>query len=133
MNHKKFDYTFYTTFIVSLLILFLIIFYVLFLYKYVSIPECFIYKNFKIYCPACGCTRAILCLLKGNFLKSIYYNPSIVYFSIIVFLYLIFKFIKFENSILVKHIHLFFYVGIFILLFNCILRNIFMIIFKIYI
>lgn len=131
MKHEKFDYTFYTTLIASLLIIFLIIFYILYLYRYISIPECFIYKNFGIYCPACGCTRATFSLLEGDILKSLCYNPSIVYFSITTLLYLLFKFIKFENSILVKYIHTFFYIGIFIILLNCILRNIFMFVFNI--
>lgn len=42
-------------------------------------PECYFYKKTGYFCFGCGSTRAIKELLKGHFIKSIYYNANIVY------------------------------------------------------
>jgi hypothetical protein len=45
-----------------------------------SFGVCLIKEATNIPCPSCGSTRAVLELIKGNLLKSLYYNP----FGIIV-------------------------------------------------
>ena len=39
---------------------------------------CLSVRLFRLYCPACGGTRALLALLKGDILASIGYNPAIL-------------------------------------------------------
>lgn len=36
-----------------------------------------------LYCPGCGGTRALKCLLQGKVLTSLYYNPLIVYMAVV--------------------------------------------------
>jgi len=38
------------------------------------IPLCPFYSIFHLYCPACGNTRSVLALLRGDFLSSLRYN-----------------------------------------------------------
>lgn len=40
-----------------------------------SMPKCFFYSNFNIYCPACGNTRCIASLINLDILSAIRYNP----------------------------------------------------------
>lgn len=40
-----------------------------------SMPKCFIYSNFGIYCPACGNTRCIAAILNFDFISAIKRNP----------------------------------------------------------
>lgn len=44
-------------------------------------PEvpCFFWKVFGAYCPGCGGTRALINMLQGRFLKSLWYHPLIMY------------------------------------------------------
>ena len=39
---------------------------------------CLCVRLFRIYCPACGGTRATLALLRGELLRSLAYNPAIL-------------------------------------------------------
>lgn len=47
-----------------------------------SMPKCYIYSNYGIYCPACGNTRCITAFLNFNFLTALKRNPFT--FSIII-------------------------------------------------
>ena len=61
--------------------------YLLFLQNRVSVPPCMIYELTGLYCPACGGTRAVLALLRGDVLGSLYYHPVVVYFCGVYFFY----------------------------------------------
>lgn len=39
---------------------------------------CVIHDVLHIYCPGCGGTRAIISLLQGRVLESVYYNPAVL-------------------------------------------------------
>lgn len=41
--------------------------------------ECAVHMLLGIYCPGCGGTRAVIALLHGEFLKSAYYHPLVMY------------------------------------------------------
>lgn len=43
------------------------------------ISGCHFKEKYHLYCPGCGGTRAIIELLNGQFLKSLYYNPLPLY------------------------------------------------------
>lgn len=47
--------------------------------------KCPIYSLFGIRCPGCGITRALICLIHGNFIEALQYNPTI-YLIVIAFL-----------------------------------------------
>lgn len=74
----------------------------------------------------CGCTRAVYSLYDGNILKSIYYNPLIVYILISSIGYLITegisKIIKKENKIVPKNINVYIFVGLMLLVLNWIIK-----------
>lgn len=46
------------------------------------------------YCPACGLTRAGICLLTFRFKEAMSYNPSIILWVISIFLFLFDRYIK---------------------------------------
>ena len=122
---KKINYTFISIFITYLLIIFLIIFYFLFLEKYIPIPSCPFYTHLGIFCPACGSTRAIISLLNFDLLSSFYYNPIVLYTIFFTTLYLITELINlFFNKKINIPFNLILKFGIFILFFNCIIKNI---------
>lgn len=39
-----------------------------------NFPSCFFRDTFQVYCPACGNTRSVLALLRGDLLQSLRYN-----------------------------------------------------------
>lgn len=41
--------------------------------------ECAVHKFLGVYCPGCGGTRAVIALLHGEFLKSAWYHPFVMY------------------------------------------------------
>ena len=43
------------------------------------LPGCVLYEKYGIYCPGCGGTRSVICLLRGQFLKSFCYHPFVPY------------------------------------------------------
>lgn len=50
-----------------------------------KLPECYFYKSTGYLCPACGNTRSIISLLRGNIVKSIQYNITPLLLLIIAF------------------------------------------------
>ena len=127
-NKKNFnDYVYIAVIITTLLL-------ILMCMIYVSIGKppicnCWIYDNFGIYCPGCGCTRALMSLMEGNILQSLYYNPTVLYAVIVLIIYIvsntIAKILKKENSkFVLKYTPLLIYVGIFILIATCIVKNV---------
>ena len=117
------DYIYYSLIIA---IIILIVFYLTF-GKYISVPECYIYKNYNIFCPGCGCTRAFLAMIRGDFLESIKQNSAVLFTSIITIIYLISQTIsritKIEK-IRMKYSIIYLYLGIGLIIFNCILKNV---------
>ena len=41
--------------------------------------QCFILSHTGWYCPGCGGTRAVIALLHGHPLRSLYYHPAVLY------------------------------------------------------
>lgn len=119
------DYV-YISVIITVLVL--IMFYII--YVLIGKPpifNCWIYENFGIYCPGCGCTRALINLFKGNIIKSLYYNPTVLYAVIVLIIYLvgntIAKVLKKDSKYILKYTPILIYVGIFILIGTCIVKN----------
>lgn len=50
----------------------------------VSIKPCTLFHYFGIYCPGCGGTRAVITLLKGKLLQSLWYHPIVLY-TVVIF------------------------------------------------
>lgn len=125
-KEKNFNDYVYISVIITVLLL--IMFYII----YVAIGKppifnCWIYEKFGIYCPGCGCTRALVNLFQGNIIKSLYYNPTVLYAVIVLIIYLvgntIAKVLKKDSKYILKYTPILIYVGIFILIGTCIVKN----------
>lgn len=46
---------------------------------HISLPDCVLYTYFGLYCPGCGGTRAVISLLHGHPLKSLWQHPLVPY------------------------------------------------------
>ena len=112
--------------LISVLVFGSTIFYVIYLDEYISIPKCFLYEKFGINCWGCGATRAVYSLLSGNILKSLYYNPFILYLIVADLWYLVTEGIalalNIKNKFCVKNINFYVYVGFLILILNWIIK-----------
>jgi len=126
MQENKKDCTYICVFIATILIIFLATIYIIYFDKIIKIPECVVFKNLGIYCPGCGATRAVYSLYNGDILKSIYYNPIIIYILIILFLYLITegicKITKKGNKFIINDVSVYVYFGLVILLINWLIK-----------
>lgn len=75
---------------------------IIYLFYLKGIRICLIYNVFHVPCVGCGLTRAIICLLQGNFMKSIQYNllaiPICLIYSLMTVWYII-DAVKEENSL----------------------------------
>ena len=54
------------------------------IYMVSSMAPCNLYTNFGIYCPACGNSRSITALLRGDILGSLRYNLVIVFLCVLL-------------------------------------------------
>lgn len=126
MFKKNLEYKF--IFIISMLVFLLAIFYINFLDEFISIPKCFFYEKFEIYCLGCGATRAVYSLVAGDILKSIYYNPFILYLLVVDIWYLITEgisiILKRKNKLCIKNINFHINMGFLILILNWIIKMI---------
>lgn len=103
-----------------------------FVYKKLGSPDiftCKIYEKWGIYCPGCGCTRALISLIQGDIIKSVRYNPTVLYSVVTTGVYVISttvaKILKKEDSkYIMKYNPIYIYIGIAILIITCIVKNI---------
>lgn len=51
--------------------------------------HCIMRSMIGLYCPGCGGSRALFCLLHGQIGKSLYYNPVVFYTVSVVLIYLV--------------------------------------------
>ena len=122
MGKNKKDWTYICVSTATLIIILIVTFYIIYINKFIKIPECAVYNTLGIYCPGCGATRAVYSLYNGEILKSIYYNPIILYLVVVDFWYLITegiaKILKKDNKFFVKNIKIYLYLALIILLIN---------------
>ena len=57
--------------------------------EFVAVPACIIYRTAGIWCPACGGTRAVLALLRGELMQSFLYHPIVPYSVLVYTAYLL--------------------------------------------
>ncbi|MDR3730157.1 MAG: DUF2752 domain-containing protein [Oscillospiraceae bacterium] len=54
-----------------------------------SLPACWFYTRWHIYCPGCGGTRAFIALLSGRMLDSLWFHPAVLVGAVSVAAYLV--------------------------------------------
>ncbi|MCI8519482.1 MAG: DUF2752 domain-containing protein [Clostridia bacterium] len=100
-----------------------------------KIPACIFFTEFGFYCPACGGTRAFICLLHGDLFGSFYCNPIVIFTMVALFgyfgLYIGLKINSINDKLLSKYCKICFYFFVFILIINFIIRNILLLIYNI--
>ncbi len=134
MKEKSLDDYIYISLTITCIILALLGLIYHHFFNEVPISSCLIYENLGFYCPGCGCTRAFEALLDFNILKSVYYNPVVLYAVIILFLYLSTQTIDrsfHHKKFIMTYSNSYLYIGIAILLLNCFFRNLLFIVLNI--
>lgn len=90
------------------------------------IPKCPLYEKTGYYCPGCGGTRAIIAISKGRILESLYYHPFVAYMLIY---YIVYETSYVLNTVTHGKVRglcfcpLYFYIGIGIVVVQCIVKN----------
>ncbi len=89
--------------------------------------ECLFWHFWRAYCPGCGGTRALLALMEGDILLSIWYHPLIMY---CVALYVIYMITHTLEKLHVPHVRgmrfrvLYLYGALALLVVNCVIKNV---------
>jgi len=133
MNEKNLEDYIYYSLIIAIIILVILSASYNYIFSSMPFAPCYIYENFGLYCPGCGCTRAFIALLNLDILGSIFYNPAVLYSVIVLFIYLITQTVdrifKHQNYVM-SYSNIYLYIGIGILILNCIMKNILTIFFN---
>ena len=99
-----------------------------------AISSCWFYSKYHIYCPGCGCTRALIMMLRGEFLQSLYYNPAVLPVTVLISTYLVsqtlWRLLKRRGWVL-HYADWWIPALLVILAVNCILRNVLWLCFRI--
>ena len=87
----------------------------------------------KIYCPACGGTRAVSSLLRFDIIDSLRHNPIVIYIALCIVILNVFGAISIMRKSygIFRPIKAMLYVGIAILTVFCIVKNVLMVFFGI--
>lgn len=62
------------------------------------LPSCVFHSMTGLYCPGCGGTRAVLELMKGHLLQSLWYHPIVLYVVILYIRYLLEHIVRWLSS-----------------------------------
>lgn len=108
--------------------------FIYYLYTHIRFP-CMLRELTGYYCPGCGGTRAFFSLLRGDILKSLYYNPIVVY-AAVVMLCLLVRVIRFKiveedtnRALLPAWV---FYMALIIVVANFLIKNLAILLFGVY-
>ena len=89
--------------------------------------ECLFWYFWRAYCPGCGGTRALLALMEGDILLSIWYHPLIMYGITLYALYIITHTLEKLHVPFVKGLRFrvsYLYGALILLVVNCVFKNI---------
>ena len=67
------------------------------------LPPCLFHTLTGFSCPGCGCTRAVIALLRGDFLQSLCYNPGIMYCALLYVLFMLSHTAAFLSTCIIRH------------------------------
>lgn len=91
------------------------------------LPGCLLSRFTGFYCPGCGGTRAVIALFQGQFVKSFFYHPLVIYVAAVGGWYLISHTIemisKGKYSIGMRYRDIYLYLAAALILINWIVKN----------
>lgn len=90
-------------------------------------PPCVLHRYLGVYCPGCGGSRALKAFFEGHFLLSLYYHPLVVYTAIIYIVFMVSQTICICSRGRIRGMRFynwFLYAALFIVILNCIIKNI---------
>lgn len=91
---------------------------------------CMFHEIAGFYCPGCGGTRAVRALLRGKIVDSFVYNPSVLYAAVMYIWFmgsqLLTRLTKGKIKGL-KYRHIYLWIALVIIIVNCVIRNILLI------
>jgi hypothetical protein len=80
---KKLDITDRILYIIGIIAIILSVIYFVLSNYFTIQTSCLFRKLFGLYCPLCGGTRAAILLKHGKILKSLFYNPLVLYTALL--------------------------------------------------
>ena len=97
---------------------------------------CILRERSGFYCPGCGGTRAVIAMLAGHFVESLFYHPAVLYLTVIYIIFMASNSIQIisKNRIKVgmKYRRIYVIIAFAILIINCIIKNAVLIIYGIH-
>ena len=91
------------------------------------IPPCTLHSLTGYYCPGCGGTRAIMALLHGHPLRSLYYHPIVIYTTVIGGWFMLSQTIERTSrgkiAIGMHYRDLYMWIALMIIILNCLVKN----------
>ena len=88
---------------------------------------CVLNRLTGFYCPGCGGTRALLCLIHGDIISSFIYHPAVLYFSVLFIIFYASQTLRYVTHGRIhglKYHKIYLIIGIVLLIGNCLLKNI---------
>ena len=88
--------------------------------------RCIFYDRYGFYCISCGGTRALYYFLKGDFIKSFFYHPIVLYGAGFYVLFMGSYLAEWATKGKVKcvgHVEFFLVTGMILAIVNCIVKN----------
>lgn len=92
-----------------------------------SFPPCLFYQYFGVYCPGCGGSRAVKALFSGDIVTSLFYHPFVLYTAVVFGVFMISQTLEIVSSGRIRGIRFhpwFLYAGLFMIVINCLIKNI---------
>ena len=90
------------------------------------LPGCIFYEKYHLFCPGCGGTRAVICLLQGDIIGSFLYHPFVLYAAVIYGLFfgsnVLYSLSIIHRRYALRPVH--FIVAIGIIMLQCLAKNI---------
>lgn len=87
-----------------------------------------------IYCPGCGGTRALAAMLQGNLADSLHYHPVVIYGAALYVWYIVSNTIQYIShgkcKIGLKYRRLYVWIGVAIVLFHTVWKNVMLLLYK---
>lgn len=96
------------------------------------LPGCLFYRKYHLYCPGCGGTRAVRCLLRGDIIRSFQYHPFVPYAAIIYGIFfgsnVLYNLSFIRKRYMLRPIH--FIGAVIIIVLQCLVKNLLVLVMK---